>query len=144
MFIASISFVDGIAPFETRTASAGRVEDARKKNLCGDLGSTTRMAALTGNFGFVAASVFTRLAAVFVVGIATARNVCALFLVGLCHRFSSISHAHSRRNSLVAGIPPQVACKRTYSRESASATFPARGFPVESALSVSKVSPCAS
>lgn len=70
------------------------------------------MAARTGNFSFVAAGVITRLAAVFLACVTSARNVRALLFVCLCHKTSSINRAHLRRDTLVAEIRPRVASRQ--------------------------------
>jgi hypothetical protein len=67
-----------------------------------DLRRTVRMAASTGNLGFIAAGVFTRLAAELVARIASARNVRALLTVCLCHKTSSILRVYLQRDPLVA------------------------------------------
>jgi hypothetical protein len=46
------------------------------------------MATLTGDFGLAAARIGTRLAAVFVLGRATARHMRALLVIGFFHQFA--------------------------------------------------------
>jgi hypothetical protein len=64
------------------------------------------MTALARNFGFAAACVLARLAAVLVAGVATAWNVRAFLLVCLCH--SSPPRLFAAQ-TLVAEILPTVA-----------------------------------
>ena len=78
-------------------------------NIRRDRSVTTRMATRAGNFAFAAVGVLTCLAAVFFGSIADAQNVCTLLQASWFHKASSISHAHLRRDTLVAGIFRKVA-----------------------------------
>jgi hypothetical protein len=57
-------------------------------NIRCDRSVTTRMATPAGSFAFAAVGVLTRLAAVFVGGIAAAQNVCALLQASWFHKAS--------------------------------------------------------
>jgi hypothetical protein len=78
-------------------------------NIRGDRSVTTRMATRADSFTFAAVGVLTCHAAVFVGSIAAAQNVCAFLQASWLHKASWISHAHLRRDTLVAGIRPKVA-----------------------------------
>jgi hypothetical protein len=78
-------------------------------NIRRDRSVTTRMATAARSFAFAAVGVLTRLAAVFVGGIAAAQNVCALLQASCFHKASSISHALLQRDTLVAEIRRKVA-----------------------------------
>jgi hypothetical protein len=55
------------------------------KTLARHFRGATRMPATTSNFNFLTAGILTRLAAILILGVATARHVCTLLAIRFIH-----------------------------------------------------------